>query len=333
MTNPPSGPINLKKGDLLFDDGAPSDAMYVVKSGCIAIVKKKGKNEIELAKVMPGQLFGEMAFFDDKPRSAGARATKDTVVIALPFSQLHAQFRQFPEWLKAMVKTVNDNLRNANKRIKELEQSGALAEKKFPPHTITKLSAIFSLVARQFHELENDLPILSWNVLRRYTIQIFQEPTNKMEKLLEVFVERGLCEVEKLGEGRRKIIIKDLDFIQSFVDFYNKYLFEKEENRVTITREEIPILKAIIYYGEKAGTNDKGIATIQLDQIRQDSVKDLDYLVDIHDYESLMEKKIMEDKVQEESGISSSFHLEEVKQLTPYWELIFAIQDKDPVKD
>ena len=42
MSQPPAnGPMQLKKGDLLFDEGAPSDAMYVVKSGTISIVKKK----------------------------------------------------------------------------------------------------------------------------------------------------------------------------------------------------------------------------------------------------------------------------------------------------
>jgi len=63
-------------------------------------------------------MLGEMAFFDDTPRSAGAKAKTDCEVIELPFSALHAQFKKFPEWLKAMVKTVNSHLREANKRIK-----------------------------------------------------------------------------------------------------------------------------------------------------------------------------------------------------------------------
>ena len=179
MANKP-GPITLKKGDPLFAEGDSSDAMYVVKSGGIAITKRKGDGEIELARIMPGQLFGEMAFFDNRPRSAGARAAlPGTVVIALPFSALHAQFKTFPEWLKSMVRTVNENLRNANKRIQALEKLEKEDEQKFPPHTVTKLCGILTLVAarhgeKESHEDKESL-VVPGGTLRNYTIQIFQD--------------------------------------------------------------------------------------------------------------------------------------------------------------
>src|SRR5437660_6377725 len=113
----------LNKGDVLFKEGDSSDAIYVIKSGRIAITKAKGNGEIILAEKKTGEMLGEMAFFDDKPRSAGAKAIADTEVIALPFSSLHAQFKTFPEWLKAMVRTVNGQLRDANARIKNLESA------------------------------------------------------------------------------------------------------------------------------------------------------------------------------------------------------------------
>ncbi len=58
----------LKKGELLFREGDPSDAMYIIKKGKIAIVKTKGTGEVELAELGPGELVGEMAFFDNKSR-------------------------------------------------------------------------------------------------------------------------------------------------------------------------------------------------------------------------------------------------------------------------
>ncbi|MBX9765714.1 MAG: cyclic nucleotide-binding domain-containing protein, partial [Bdellovibrionales bacterium] len=79
-----SGVRQLARGELLFREGDPSDACYVVKTGKIAIVKAKGSSEIELANIGPGQMFGEMAFFDAKPRSAGAKATVDATVVVLP---------------------------------------------------------------------------------------------------------------------------------------------------------------------------------------------------------------------------------------------------------
>ncbi len=64
----------LAKNEILFREGDPSDAMYVIKSGRIAITKAKGSGEIILAEKVGGEMLGEMAFFDSKPRSAGAKA-------------------------------------------------------------------------------------------------------------------------------------------------------------------------------------------------------------------------------------------------------------------
>src|SRR5690242_10564889 len=106
----PAGPRKIEKGHYLFRENDPSDAMFVIKGGKIAITKSKGASEIILAELGPGQMLGEMAFFDNRPRSASAKAMQESEVIALPFKSLYAQFKTFPEWLKAMVKTVNSNL-------------------------------------------------------------------------------------------------------------------------------------------------------------------------------------------------------------------------------
>ncbi len=114
--------MRLQKGDVLFREGDESDAMYVIKTGCIAITKSKGSSEIILAELKNGEMLGEMAFFDSKPRSAGAKATLDTELIVFPFEALHSQFQNFPEWLRVMVKTINSHLREANLKIKNLEK-------------------------------------------------------------------------------------------------------------------------------------------------------------------------------------------------------------------
>ena len=117
-----AGPKKIAKDQYLFREGDPPDCMYVIKSGKLVVVKTKATSEIILAEIGPGAMVGEMAFFDNKPRSASVKAMKDSEVIALPYKALHAQFANFPEWCKAIMRTVNDSLRNANQRIKQLER-------------------------------------------------------------------------------------------------------------------------------------------------------------------------------------------------------------------
>ncbi|MCB0412070.1 MAG: cyclic nucleotide-binding domain-containing protein [Bdellovibrionales bacterium] len=318
-----SGVIKFRKGDILFREGDSPDAMYVIKSGLIEITKAKGSKDIVLATLKPGEMLGEMAFFDDKPRSAGARASIDAEVIKLPFSALHAQFKTFPEWLKAMVKTVNSNLRAANQRIKNLETAQSGDEMMFPPHMITRLSAVISLIGFKAGEKEGDALIIPYNLLRNYTIQIFQLPTNKMDKIMEIFSGLGYMKVEDLGEGKKKVSILNHALISQFTDWYNKYLFTEEAKRVTIEPKEMKAMKALIFYGKKQTPNDKGEVKINLTEMQNSSMKDFGHLVGVNDADSLAEKGLIQEKQSGEGGVlTSNFKMEDLEIIYPFWEIV-----------
>lgn len=325
-----SGPRNLKKGDILFRENDPSEAMFVIKSGRIAIVKAKGSSEITLAELGPGDMLGEMAFFDNKPRSAGARAIADAVVIELPFKALNAQFKQFPEWLKAIVRTVNTHLRNANMKIKQLEKSSEEENTVFPPHTITRLMAIVAMVAQKYGEKDPEGTLVPAGTLRRYTIQIFQQPTNKMDKLNQILMALGHMKVEDLGEGKTKIVVKDVAFFWSFVDFYNDYLFKDEGKRTTVEEKELKIIRGLLFYGEKQGKDDKGKCKLNLTQIQNDSMRDLGWVLEVDAVNSLIEKNLISDKLSEEGKLSTFIELDEMKRILPYWEIIYALKKVQP---
>ena len=67
----------LKSGQILFHEGDPGDAMYVVLDGRVLISKFiPGAGEEALAFLERGDYFGEMALIDRAPRSAQARASR-----------------------------------------------------------------------------------------------------------------------------------------------------------------------------------------------------------------------------------------------------------------
>ena len=67
--------IILKQGQVLFNYGDASDGMFLVRKGDIKIfIHDNQANEIVLAKVTSGAMIGEMALFDNLPRSASASA-------------------------------------------------------------------------------------------------------------------------------------------------------------------------------------------------------------------------------------------------------------------
>lgn len=323
-----SGPKNLKKGDILFREGDPSEAMYVIKSGRIAITKAKGQSEIILAELGAGDMLGEMAFFDNKPRSAGAKALIDTVVIELPFKALNAQFKTFPEWLKAIVRTVNTHLRNANQKIKNLEKAADEDTQFFTPYLVTRLGAVLGLVASRYGEKTPEGILVPPNRLRNYCIQVFQQPTAKLSKFQEILQGLGYMKVEDIGEGRQKLTMFKLDQLMAFVDYYNDWLFTAEDKKFSIEEKELKTLGVLIFYGKKpsAPTPDPKTNKIKvnLTQMQNDSMKDLGFLFSVDDVNSLGEKGVVAEKSAGEGGLYTSYDLAEIEKLKEFWDLIHA---------
>jgi len=72
------------KGEMLFARGDPGERLYLVREGRIrlAIGADEGR-ELSFQVVGPGDLFGEIALLDGRPRSAEAIALTPAVALSL----------------------------------------------------------------------------------------------------------------------------------------------------------------------------------------------------------------------------------------------------------
>lgn len=321
-----AGSKKLEVGHYLFREGEAPDNMYVVKSGKLAVVKAKANSEIVLAEISPGAMVGEMAFFDDKPRSASVKALKETEVIVLPYKALRTQFANFPEWAKAIMRTVNQSLRATNQRLKELESTSKDEEEMFPPHVTTRLISILNLVGSHYGKTESDGVHIPGGILRNYTIQIFQQPTHKMQKLMTALSEIGLMLVEDAGEGRQKIVVFQPDLLFEFVEWYNEWLFKQDKDRVLITEGELKLLKALTHFAAKEKPNEKGFIKINLTTIQNDSMRELGYVVKIEEFLSLSEKKVISEQMMEANGISVTITPKDLERVVPFWGIIYGLK-------
>lgn len=73
----------LDEGEILFEEGDPGEAFYIVCDGAVEIVKVQGESEEKLAIRRSGDGFGEMALLDDAPRSATARALEESQLMVI----------------------------------------------------------------------------------------------------------------------------------------------------------------------------------------------------------------------------------------------------------
>uniref|UniRef100_A0A7C3IJF0 Cyclic nucleotide-binding domain-containing protein n=1 Tax=Gracilinema caldarium TaxID=215591 RepID=A0A7C3IJF0_9SPIR len=71
------------KDTMIFSEGQPGDELYIIQKGSVKIVKIVDNNEVLLAVLRQGDIFGEMALLESKPRSANAIAYEDCTVLAV----------------------------------------------------------------------------------------------------------------------------------------------------------------------------------------------------------------------------------------------------------
>ena len=78
---------NYSSDDFVFKNRAPGEGMYIIMNGTIKItIGTRAGDENILANLKEGDFFGELALFDDEPRSANAISIEDSKLIG--FSQL-----------------------------------------------------------------------------------------------------------------------------------------------------------------------------------------------------------------------------------------------------
>ncbi len=74
----------FRAGDLIFREGDPGDEAYLIVSGRVDITLAANGDQTVLATLARGDILGEMALVDNRPRMASARATEDTTLTVIP---------------------------------------------------------------------------------------------------------------------------------------------------------------------------------------------------------------------------------------------------------
>lgn len=317
--------IHLEKGQYLFKEGDGSAAMFLIKTGRLAVTKKNfhSSDEVILSEKVGGELIGEMAFFDNKPRSANVKALMNSEVIELPFSALQEQFNSCPTWIKVIVKTVNTQLRDANIKIKNLENIVSDTKDKLMPQTLLRVACIVDALSYQAKKNDQGHKVFSYKLLYNIICQNFHQNKQKVNKALKALKELHLLDIVD-SENGQIIIVIDQETIFGFTTWYNENLAKDSGDQVAIEEKDLPVLNVLAYYGQEDCAMDlgNGIVKIHVDHMQKNAKADLQINFSPTSIESLVKKKIILEKQVDEKGVWISFHLDELIKIFNYWTLI-----------
>jgi CRP-like cAMP-binding protein len=101
--------VHLGVDEVLFHEGDPGDALYVIVEGEVA-VQAEGPPRVEMARLGPGAFMGEVALMTDQPRSATVTATEDSELLRIDRKTLSGVLAEHGEILAAVLRFVRHRL-------------------------------------------------------------------------------------------------------------------------------------------------------------------------------------------------------------------------------
>jgi len=136
--------LMLKSGQQVFKEGDKSDGMYLVRKGELTVYIERDGNVIQLAKVGAGGMIGEMAFFENKARSASVRAEGDSEVSRISNDEFTQLMKQIPKWFVGIMTSLSGRLRDTNARVQKLEAESKGVKSRY--ETMLKILHVLNLL-------------------------------------------------------------------------------------------------------------------------------------------------------------------------------------------
>jgi signal transduction histidine kinase len=164
---------SFSAGQEIFKEGDKGDGVYLVRDGLVEIsglVDRKVR--LVYSQVGPGDIFGEMAVIEDKPRSACAVAKADASVYFIPRANMLALVERSPALALALLREISRRLREFDRQyLREVVQAERLA--------------VVGRFARSIvHDLKNPLNIIGLTAelagMDRATPEMRQQATTRI---------------------------------------------------------------------------------------------------------------------------------------------------------
>jgi CRP/FNR family transcriptional regulator len=112
---------SLSPGEFVFWEGDAPDWFYIVAAGQVKALKHSSSGkEFIIAFFGPGEMFGEVAVFENKPYPASAQAASETRVLGIKRDDFLSFLKNRPQVALRVISVLGGRLRDAQARLRDL---------------------------------------------------------------------------------------------------------------------------------------------------------------------------------------------------------------------
>ncbi|WP_018248574.1 Crp/Fnr family transcriptional regulator [Orenia marismortui] len=192
-----------QKGEIIFFEGEVGEALFLVKSGKVKLLKMVESGEEQIINIVKrGDIFAEVVLFDNGDYPATAIAMEDTEIGMIKGKDIEKLMYQIPEIALKILKVMSKRLRRAQQRIRNLGLKDT---------TSRTASALVYLA--QEHGIGDELQVeINLSLTQQELANIIGTSRETVSRVLNKFKDDNLISV-----SRQKIVIKDLAGLKDII--------------------------------------------------------------------------------------------------------------------
>ncbi len=116
--------VSFGTGETVIKEGDPGDTLYLIVEGEVAVIKTETDGtELTLDNISEGDHFGEMALFEDIPRTASIRTLKPSRMLMLHKQEFKEMVREYPHIALKICRVFSGRIRKLHQKISAIEKS------------------------------------------------------------------------------------------------------------------------------------------------------------------------------------------------------------------
>ena len=105
------------KDTMVFSENMPGKEMFIIQKGSVKITKIVNDNEVLLAVLKQGDMFGEMSLIESRPRSASAIAFEDAILLSVNKENFERMVSSQPQIIAQLTRTLAERIWFAYKQL------------------------------------------------------------------------------------------------------------------------------------------------------------------------------------------------------------------------
>jgi len=196
-------PRGFDAGQVVFREGDASDTCYIVREGHARAVREHSDGRtITLATFGSGDIFGELAMFEDERRSATVEAIESTSVVALLGPDMRRLMIEHPTIATRLVIALGRRLRETNER---------LSRQSFQTVQSRVAVVLSELVAQEIADGKDPADVLV-TATQADLAQLAGSSRESASRFLAVLERAGV-----ISQGRGRLVVHDADALKQYV--------------------------------------------------------------------------------------------------------------------